>query len=129
MGRGLSDLQRFILRRAGEQPQLAYAEVLVEYFGWRPVAGTLRRGRDGVVRGGLHWFDPNAIGRQRYRSSRAVLSQACSRLAARGLVRCLQGAQGSWSAVPITDAGRASLAADSIAKPPAMQPIGGGEQS
>lgn len=123
MGRGLSDLQRFIMRRAGEQPQLAYAEVLVEYFGWPPATGTLRRGQDGLVRGGTHRFDPDAIGRRRYHSTCVTLSQACRRLAARGLVTFRQGAQRRWSAVELTAAGRAWLAAAAPAPEPAISPL------
>lgn len=36
MGRGLSDLQRYVLARAGEQERVYYADILEGYFGWRP---------------------------------------------------------------------------------------------
>ena len=32
----MSDLQRYILRRAGRQNRVYYTDVLVEYFKWQP---------------------------------------------------------------------------------------------
>jgi hypothetical protein len=134
MGRGLSDLQRFILRRAGEQHRLYYAEIYVAYFGWPPTQ-PLRR-HDGtdpqLVAGSLAdpgtlRFDPDTIGRERYHSTAVVVSRACSRLEERGLVTCLQATLSHWSGVAITDAGRAWLSADSAVRRRSRQPIAPGQ--
>jgi hypothetical protein len=120
MGRGLSELQRFILRRASELRRLHYAEVLVEYFGWQPVGpwAALRRHAGDLAHPGAHRFDAAMIGHTRYHNTRSVLAQACRRLEARGLVTRWYGTTSHWQAVVITDAGRAWLTAD--AAPPVV---------
>jgi hypothetical protein len=130
MGRGLSALQCFILRRTGEQHRLYFAEVLVEYFGW-PVVGpwaALRRDdRGDLAHPGAHRFDAATIGRTRYHNTRSVLAQACRRLEARGLVTRWYGTTSHWQAVAITDAGRAWLAADGA--PPVAEQCPGVERT
>lgn len=42
MGRGLSNLQRFIMAKAAEHKRLYYAEILAGYYGWEP-ARPIRR--------------------------------------------------------------------------------------
>jgi hypothetical protein len=138
MSRGLSALQRFILRRAGDQQRCSYAEVLVEYFGWQPVEhaglhrcdGAVPACRAGDLRdrppaspptgGGpdpdRRRFDPDTIGRWRYYREREALTRACHRLAARGLVEELVGSSMPWQAVAITDAGRMWLATHPIGR-------------
>jgi hypothetical protein len=127
MGRGLSDLQRFIVAEAGRRGRLYYADVLHHFFGLPPGRGPLRyhKPSDGVGQSGQPAFDPSSwaeggqlaspgsqnfvpaqIGRQRYHSACASVSRACSRLRARGLVTCLQGAMSNWAGVELTDKGR-----------------------
>src|SRR5262245_31279974 len=103
MGRGLSDLQRFILTRAAQQERLYYAEILAEYFGWE-----LRKSM--YLKDGKYWsgqfFGRRKIGEAVYHRVMATLSRTCRRLEARGLVQCVSGAYCRWSAVDITDKGR-----------------------
>jgi hypothetical protein len=97
MGRGLSDLQQWILRRAARQGQLYNHEILSGFYGWRPS----RRGpRPEDIR-----FSPGLVG-QRYGSVRAAVSRACRRLEDRGLVTCFTQATRRWAAVAISEAGR-----------------------
>jgi hypothetical protein len=106
VGRGLSDLQRFVLARAGERPRLYYAEVLVEWFGWTP-GRPLKRNDAGTLHdpGGRN-FSPAKIGPARYNQVMTTLSRVCASLRRRGLVTCLTGRLARWSAVEITDKGR-----------------------
>jgi hypothetical protein len=46
MGRGLSDLQRFILAQAGQRSRVYYPDVLAGSYGWKPVR-PVRRYRAG----------------------------------------------------------------------------------
>jgi hypothetical protein len=127
MGRGLSDLQRFIVAEAGRRGRLYYADVLHHFFGFPPSRGALRyhKPSDRVGQSGPPAFDPSSwadggqlahpgnqkfspaqVGRQRYHSVCASLSRACLRLQARGLVTCLRGAMSHWAGVELTDKGR-----------------------
>jgi hypothetical protein len=126
MGRGLSDLQRFIVAKAATCERLYYAEILAEFFGWKPkellryepLHGiTYKMPVAGKYAHGQH-FSADKIGEARYRKTVATLSRACSRLAARGLVECLQGACSRWSAVEITDKGREWLSVNRVADLP-----------
>ena len=143
MGRGLSELQRDILDRASQHKRVYYADVLEGYFGWQPTRPIIRYGiphvtRDGrswveqprdptdhgMVHGpGSHFFSLEEIGERRYRSTMVVLSRACTRLARRGLVTCIEGARSRWSGVTITDAGRAWLSANTVQRMGQCQPI------
>jgi hypothetical protein len=116
MDRRLSPLQRFILRRTGAQHRLYYAEVFVDYFGWQPVGpwAALHRHVGELANPGGQRFSRDAIGPARYHSNQTVLSRACRRLVARGLITWVDNARGQWAAVAITDAGRAWLAADAM---------------
>jgi hypothetical protein len=117
MGRGLSELQRFILKKAAGQKRLHYAEVLVEFFGWQPEVA-LRHHPPGsrsyfgdewegeLEDPGAQYFSRRTIGEATYRKVMATLSRSCRRLQDRGLVTCLQGAYARWAAVSITEAGR-----------------------
>jgi hypothetical protein len=104
VGRGLSDLQRYILERAAAQEQLYFPEVLHGFFGWKP-AHPLRHA------GGEYWegqhFSLVEIGIPVYRRAIAALSRAVRRLEALGLVRRLAGPDAI--AVVITAAGRQAL--------------------
>jgi hypothetical protein len=115
MGRGLSKLQRYILAEAVTGHRTHYCKILAGFFGWETAwASPARRSPTPGCRN----FDPNEIGRKRYRSAVAALSRACRRLEARGLVTCLQGAYSHWSAVEITDKGREWLLVNSVADRP-----------
>jgi hypothetical protein len=98
MGRGLSDLQRFILKRASKQERVYYAEVLRDFFGWTPMqTADWKRGK--LDSPGHHSFSPQQIGKATYRNTLATLSRACRRLEKRGLVERLNGAYSLWAAV------------------------------
>lgn len=128
MGRGLSELQKTILRIAtrnrraenrgvtSEQGADAYyAEVLAESSGWTPDRAPLRYGprygRYAGLRapGGQH-FRKSLIGDKSYNAAHAALSRAARRLEARGLVQRRRGANSRWSGVSLTPSG-ASLTA------------------
>jgi hypothetical protein len=111
MGRGLSDLQRWILREGTRRERVYYADILAGFFKFRPLDGiqhedgkfTTRSGQ--VVGLGSPKFCPDEIGRSAYRTALAVISRSCARLADRGLVTCLQGRYSRWAAVTLTDEG------------------------
>jgi hypothetical protein len=92
MGRGLSELQKTILRMAAaneDDPHVkysvSYAEVLRDYYGWQPEKGHHAWNKDGTK--GHGWgFSKARIGEKEYRSARAALSRAATRLYERGLV-------------------------------------------
>jgi hypothetical protein len=122
MGRGLSELQRYILAEAGTKRRLYYTEVLVGYFKWvarHPVVfhvadlpGTeCKKGE--MCSPGDQYFSRRQIGEPVYRKTMTTLSRACGRLEARGLVRCLVGSRSHWSGVETTEAGRDWLSANS----------------
>jgi hypothetical protein len=80
MGRGLSNLQRWILSEARRRGWLEYDEIYQGYFGWR--------------RTGPYWpnelrqtFSPRDIGEGEYNRVMATVSRSVRRLEERGLVR------------------------------------------
>jgi hypothetical protein len=96
MGRGLSELQRYILTKAAadRRGQVCYPAILTGFFGWekkRP----------------FQWkFQPLKIGEGKYRSDKASLSRSCCRLKQRGLVK-----RAHRYALEITATGREWLSA------------------
>src|SRR5262245_18926012 len=98
MGRGLSDLQQWILRRASGQKQLINHEILSGFFGWR----YRRRGPHPED----NKFSPGNVGDSRYHSVHVVVSRSCLRLSERGLVERWHRQSYRWSSVKITDAGK-----------------------
>jgi hypothetical protein len=129
MGRGLSELQRYILTEAGKRQRVYYADILEGFFGWAPVK-PIARWKAGDVRGGVpgypeeqipenevgsikhpghQYFSRRKIGEKNYRKVLATLSRTCLRLGQRGLVTCLRGTMGHWSGIEITDKGREQL--------------------
>src|SRR5215208_6418974 len=102
MGRGLSQLQQFILHRASGLKQLYFCDILEGYFKFEPtgwytekingkrVLGRWRegeRGEVGQIKGaGSRLFAPKEIGERKYAVALSCLSRACTRLAKRGLV-------------------------------------------
>jgi hypothetical protein len=106
MGRGLSGLQAWILRAAGEKGEvLLYRDILLGYYGWE--------GPEWVARAshGSNVFSPAKVGEAEYRKVHAALSRSCLRLGTRGLVKRLHGSTARWAGVEITEAGRDWLAA------------------
>jgi hypothetical protein len=79
MGRGLSELQKYILKRAARSNDTCRAEILCGFFGWPS-----RRSRP--PRPGEKTFRPARIGEVTYRSANASLSRAWRRLRDRGLM-------------------------------------------
>ena len=77
MGRGLSDLQRWILHEACERGQLEYADIRRDYFGWESKQ-TDKQLRDR--------YSPKEIGEDEYNRVMATISRSCRRLETRGLI-------------------------------------------
>ena len=77
MGRGLSDLQRWILSEACRRGQLEYADIRREYFGWES------KRKDQQLR---DRYSPEEIGAEEYNRVMATISRSCRRLEARGLI-------------------------------------------
>jgi hypothetical protein len=91
MGRGLSDLQRWILRQTFERGTVTNAEICQGYFGWpdRQPAYCIRSRWDGepvlqCIRSEA--FSPQAIGHKHYHVVTVTISRAIHRLGRRGLV-------------------------------------------
>jgi hypothetical protein len=125
---GLSALQRYIVAKAATVDRLYYADILQEYYGWRPV--TRPRSQyvsEGVSRKrydhGQQIFSPDQIGCARYHATMVTLSRTTARLERRGLVTCLHGVHAHWSGVKITPEGRRMAAAwgPGAASPPSEQ--------
>jgi hypothetical protein len=91
MGRGLSDLQQWILREARQRGRLYHADIYEGYYGWKP--------RRGASLPGEQRFSKWEIGEAEYNKTMATVSRSCTRLEARGLVTCLVAARSRWSAV------------------------------
>jgi hypothetical protein len=118
MGRGLSDLQRYVLAEAGKRSRVYYAEVLAGFYGWRP-RRELARDAEGKLRSPGSWhFSPRKVGENRYNKAMAALSRACARLGTRGLVTCLKGVSSRWAGVEITDKGKEWLSVNTRAPLP-----------
>jgi hypothetical protein len=116
MGRGLSDLQRYILTEAGKRPpidtahqvpetQLNFNEILEGFFGWRAKRGILN----------FYHFSKLEIGEKKYRSVMAALSRSLARLEQRGLVEIHRG-HAKWTRITITDQGREWLSVNTLSK-------------
>ncbi len=136
MGRGLSDLQRYILTEAGKRSRVYYTDVLVGFFGWKPKL-PLKRNKAGDRIGadwatfrsevvpneddgnlslpGNQYFSKREIGEEAYSSVMAALSRSMRRLEVRGLITVLVGCYSRWSAAAITDQGREWLSVNSLA--------------
>lgn len=105
MGRGLSELQKTVLRVAGEYEDETtfFSEVLIAHYGWE--SGWNMKWHDAPV------LRMSAIGEGKYRSGQAALSRAVRRLAERGLVRKERVSADTWgyykrTAVVLTDDGK-----------------------
>lgn len=129
MGRGLSELQRYILSEAGKRRRVYCPDILEGFFGWKPICPMDRHRGGDVVRGfgglpdtvrpadddgvlsspGRQYFSLAKIGERTYRTVMASLSRSIRRLEERGLVTVLKGAYAGWTAVEITERGRTWL--------------------
>jgi hypothetical protein len=78
MGRGLSELQHWILDQVDACGTLRYADICAGYYGWTPVRP--------IDPSHGQYFSPATIGRQEYRRVLVTISRACKRLARRELV-------------------------------------------
>jgi hypothetical protein len=122
MGRGLSRLQWFILKKATRQRRVYHCEVLAEYFGWKTSSHIScpepwKRDEEGLLENpGRHYFSPTEIGTKHYRVTRATLSRACARLEDRGLVISI-ARYSKWAGVEITDQGREFLSLTTRSRP------------
>jgi hypothetical protein len=131
MGRGLSDLQRYILAEAGTRNRLYTPEILAGFFQWPPRYRMDRLPADQVSDwlppdycaklGDLEdpswqYFSKRRIGRLRYARTMAVLSRSIRRLESRGLVTHLRGAYAQWNCVQITDTGREWLSVNRLSE-------------
>lgn len=104
MGRGLSELQKYILTAASsmkeddynKEGRLYYADIFRAFYGWKGTNG----------HPGGRKFDPNEIGQKKYDSAHVAVRKACARLEKRGFVACIMGSYSHWSGVEITDKGR-----------------------
>jgi hypothetical protein len=107
MGRGLSELQRWILQEASGVDRLYYADICSGYFHWT------RARNPGADLPGHQRFSRRTIGEQRYQAVMATLSRTCKRLWQRGLIEWPTAAQSHWAAVVVTDQGREWLKVNS----------------
>jgi hypothetical protein len=122
VGRGLSELQRYILAEAGKRQTLGQlrkvpdnrfrdsrfdlyvGEILHGYFGWKPHYPIRLKSDERDI--GYH-FSRREIGEATYRKTMTTLSRSIRRLEERGLVEYVKGY--SWTAVVITPTGRQEL--------------------
>jgi hypothetical protein len=110
MGRGLSDLQRWILEKAASQKKLHPAEVLAGYFGWEPDHKWPWRGQiEPAERPRGQNFSRRRIGSAKYRSTMASLSRSIRRLEERGFVTRREYAFGKAWCLYITEKGKEYL--------------------
>jgi hypothetical protein len=137
MGSGLSKLQKTILKLAHDNRErgtgarslldggqlgtdVKYPEVLEAYFGWQP---------DGRSRDSYYFdFSMQDIGEKSYRSARASLTRAFSRLEARRLiVRTRSAVAAGWTGADLTKEGANEAAKlGASLSPDAYTPIGSG---
>jgi len=133
MGRGLSDLQKDILRiclrngknkaegehRREAEKELAKLGIPAAVLPSEPLAvecyyrevlvehfGFPTRCRNLRLHPGDQVFDVRRIGRERYGAAQASLSRAVGRLEARGLVTVYTGARSHWTGCSLTEEGR-----------------------
>jgi hypothetical protein len=119
MGRGLSELQKTILRIAWRNREaerrhdgsgggdVVYAEVLAEHYGWHPSRCRLqapsyeKEDEERRTFGSQH-FAKEIIGERVYNAAHAALTRAMTRLATRGLVTLVYGVNSRWSGANLT---------------------------
>jgi len=108
MGRGLSELQQFILKKAATLRIVYYADICMEYYGWKPrYAAYESHYSDGTLMSpGRQRFSRKEIGEREYSRVMATMNRSCNRRAYRGLVTGWKGKNAHWRGVKITDSGR-----------------------
>jgi hypothetical protein len=113
MGRGMSELQKTILRRAlsnktreqrdGSNGADVYgAEIAADHFGWVLPPHYYR---DTTRCPGRHNFSKQEIGERRYSSVLAAICRAILRLEERGLGYKVRGAASQWTGLTLTEEG------------------------
>jgi hypothetical protein len=79
MGKGLSDLQRFILKEAYKKHNISNADILIKRYGFKQVSyGSIK-------------FNRHQIGMKRYLSASAAVARSLTRLRNRGLITRIYG--------------------------------------
>jgi DNA-binding HxlR family transcriptional regulator len=103
MGRGLSELQRSILRLAfqGDDSCVYGHEILKAHYGWYQSNGWADKRRGGAKR-----FSREFIGITEWNAHRAAVARALRRLEDRGLVTRICGAYSNWSGAELTEQGK-----------------------
>jgi hypothetical protein len=131
MGRGMSELQKTILRRAlsnkireqrdGSNGADVYgAEIAADHFGWVLPPHYYR---NVTRRAAVHNFSKQEIGEKRYSSVRAAICRAILRLEERGLGYKVRGACSQWTGLTLTEEGIQTAEKLSV-KPLALLPKG-----
>jgi hypothetical protein len=103
MGRGLSDLQMWIIRRAADAPD---AKDGIDLAQWRVVHEFYGIERNSIWRDDLMTTSGNQFRGQDTSAARAAVCRAFARLEQRGLVECLAFAYRRLSGIRLTDAGK-----------------------
>ncbi len=106
MGRGLSPLQQTILRLAYQNrvaeygstekplpPNVVYAQILAEYYGWVSQHGDVRRHHSG------NHYNRVDIDPRQYNAACAAVARAALRLEQRGLWTGSHDVSGSWEEI------------------------------
>jgi len=110
MGRGLSELQRFILEKAATMEYVCYADICMEYYGWKPRHSVHRLPDGTLANAGRQLFSRKEIGEREYSRVMATISRSCKRLAFnRDLVTWVVGTYRHFSGVKITESGRIAV--------------------
>ena len=92
MGKGISDLQRWILLLCQEEGFLSTQEILSAWRDWEPVQWGSRKA---------------AVGASEYNAAHSSLSRTISRLWQRGLVVIWKNLTGSATGITLTQEGKA----------------------
>lgn len=98
MGRGLSNLQRFIMEKVAQEGDIAPPDILQGFFGWK----TARSPRQP----GGNRFSPREMGMDRYHKTMVTLSRSIRRLEFRGLLQRAEPLWGNRFRLRLTDKGR-----------------------
>ena len=105
MARGLSDLQKRILKLAYENRMrgqktgscdVCTTQVLLEIYDWPLI--------ENCFSVAAHNFDSNEVGQREYDQAMVIVSRAVQRLEARGLVTRFKSCH-AWSGISLTPAG------------------------
>lgn len=110
MGRGLSELQLWILKAASEAPFentslgseriLSYKDIYMGYYGWKPKYPGAK-----YQYGDYHLFDRQQIGVKRHRQVLVTVHKSVYRLRERGLIELYVGCGVREKTIKLTDKG------------------------